>query len=96
MVLPTILSIFLSDRIHIFLYLYLNPTKLLEIQKYGGFIPGIARADCVVPTMVLPASLAGALFLGIIAILPSIARQLSGVDLTCRRYRGSDRCVRGT
>lgn len=61
-----------------------NPTKIAqEIQKYGGFIPGIRPGT---PTaqylnyILTRITLAGALFLGVIAILPSLARQVSGVS----------------
>ncbi len=54
-----------------------------EIQKYGGFIPGIRPGS---PTanylnyVLTRITLAGAVFLGFIAILPSVARVLSGID----------------
>jgi len=55
-----------------------NPKKIAdEIQKYGGFIPGIRPGN---PTanylnyILTRITLAGALFLGIIAIFPTIAR----------------------
>jgi preprotein translocase subunit SecY len=61
-----------------------NPTKIAgEIQKYGGFIPGIRPGS---PTaaylnyILTRITLAGALFLGLIAILPSLARGASGVS----------------
>lgn len=61
-----------------------NPTKIAqEIQKYGGFIPGIRPGT---PTaqylnyILTRITLAGALFLGLIAVVPSIARQISGVS----------------
>lgn len=61
-----------------------NPTKIAgEIQKYGGFIPGIRPGT---PTagylnyILTRITMAGALFLGLIAILPSFARQVSGVS----------------
>jgi preprotein translocase subunit SecY len=61
-----------------------NPTKIAtEIQKYGGFIPGIRPGT---PTanylnyILTRITLAGALFLGVIAILPSLAKQISGVS----------------
>lgn len=61
-----------------------NPTKISqEIQKYGGFIPGIRPGT---PTaqylnyILTRITLAGAIFLGVIAIMPSIARQVSGVS----------------
>ncbi len=60
-----------------------NPAKISqEIQKYGGFIPGIRPGS---PTasylnyILTRITLAGALFLGFIAIFPSIARGISGM-----------------
>lgn len=60
-----------------------NPTKIAgEIQKYGGFIPGIRPGS---PTanylnfILTRITLAGALFLGALAIFPAIARGISGV-----------------
>lgn len=61
-----------------------NPQKIAdEIQKYGGFIPGIrpGRATAEYLQYILNRlTLAGALFLGIIAILPSVARQVTGIS----------------
>lgn len=61
-----------------------NPQKIAdEIQKHGGFIPGIrpGRATAEYLQYILNRlTLAGALFLGIIAILPSLARQVTGVS----------------
>lgn len=61
-----------------------NPKKISgEIQKHGGFIPGIRPGT---PTtkylnyILTRITLAGASFLGIIAILPEIARSLTGVQ----------------
>ena len=61
-----------------------NPTKIAgEIQKYGGFIPGVRPGT---PTasylnyILTRITLAGALFLGVIAILPSIARGITGIN----------------
>ncbi len=60
-----------------------NPDKISEdIRKYGGFIPGIRPGH---PTsthlnyILTRITLAGALFLGIIAILPSLARAFTDV-----------------
>lgn len=60
-----------------------NPVKIAgEIQKYGGFIPGIRPGS---PTasylnyILTRITLAGALFLGLIAILPFIAKSITGV-----------------
>jgi len=61
-----------------------NPTKIAgEIQKYGGFIPGIRPGT---PTanylnfILTRITLAGALFLGLIAILPALAQGVTGVS----------------
>jgi preprotein translocase subunit SecY len=60
-----------------------NPEKIAEeIKKHGGFIPGVRPG---VPTVaylnkiLTRITLAGALFLGGIAILPSIAQSMTGV-----------------
>ena len=60
-----------------------NPEKISdEIKKHGGFIPGIRPGK---PTadylsyILSRITLAGALFLGLIAILPNIAQQLTGI-----------------
>lgn len=60
-----------------------NPVKIAEeIKKYGGFIPGIRPGS---PTadylnkILTRITLTGALFLGLVAILPSIAQGLTGV-----------------
>ena len=71
-----------------FTYVYtaiiFNPKKIAEeIQKYGGFIPGVRPGT---PTagylnyILIRITLAGAVFLGIIAIFPSIALILTGVQ----------------
>ena len=60
-----------------------NPTKIAdEIKKYGGFIPGIrpgSATSAYLNYILLRITLAGAMFLGLIAILPSIASQITGV-----------------
>lgn len=60
-----------------------DPRKIAsEIQKYGGFIPGIRPGS---PTasflnyILVRITLVGAFFLGMIALLPSLARALTGV-----------------
>ncbi|MFC1711320.1 preprotein translocase subunit SecY [Patescibacteria group bacterium] len=60
-----------------------NPEKIADdIKKHGGFIPGIRPGK---PTadylnrILTRITLAGAVFLGLIAILPSIARSLTGI-----------------
>lgn len=61
-----------------------NPEKISEeIQKYGGFIPGIRpgkQTAHYLNFIITRITLAGALFLGIIAILPSIVRALTGLQ----------------
>ncbi len=61
-----------------------NPKKISEeIQKYGGFIPGIRPGT---PTanylnyILTRITLAGALFLGLIAVFPTIARFFTNVQ----------------
>jgi preprotein translocase subunit SecY len=61
-----------------------NPKKIAEeIQKYGGFVPGVRPGK---PTaaylnyILTRITLVGALFLGLIATLPVIAKQLTGVQ----------------
>jgi len=60
-----------------------NPKKIAEeIKKYGGFVPGIRPGE---PTVLYlnrilnRITLVGAIFLGLIAILPSIAQGITGV-----------------
>lgn len=61
-----------------------KPSKIAEdIQKYGGFIPGIRPGK---PTakylnyILTRITLVGALFLGLVAVLPEIARAFTGVQ----------------
>lgn len=60
-----------------------NPTKVAdEIKKYGGFIPGIRPGTSTARFLnyiLVRVTLAGAIFLGAIAVLPSIASQITGV-----------------
>ena len=60
-----------------------NPTKIAdEIKKHGGFVPGIRPGE---PTaaylnyILLRITLPGGIFLGLIAILPSVAQNLTGL-----------------
>lgn len=60
-----------------------NPVKISsEIQKFGGFIPGIRPGT---PTsnylnyIITRITLAGAVFLGLVAVLPSLAQGISNV-----------------
>ncbi len=61
-----------------------NPKKISEeIQKYGGFIPGIrpgAPTAKYLNYILTRITLAGALFLGVIAIFPTIARAATNVQ----------------
>jgi preprotein translocase subunit SecY len=60
-----------------------NPQKIAEeIKKYGGFIPGIRPGEPTVfylNKILNRITLVGAIFLGLIAILPSIAQGLTGI-----------------
>lgn len=60
-----------------------NPKKIAEeIQKYGGFIPGIrpgTPTSSYLNYVLTRITLVGAFFLGIIAILPSIVQSITGV-----------------
>lgn len=60
-----------------------NPKKIAEeIQKHGGFIPGIrpgTKTAEYLNYILTRITLAGAVFLGGVAILPTIAQALSGV-----------------
>ncbi|HLB60983.1 MAG TPA: preprotein translocase subunit SecY [Patescibacteria group bacterium] len=62
-----------------------NPTKIAgEIQKYGGFIPGIrpgAATAQYLNYILTRITLVGALFLGIIAVLPAVAQAITGVSI---------------
>jgi len=60
-----------------------NPEKIAEeLKKYGGFIPGIrpgkSTADYLNQILV-KITLVGAVFLGLIAILPSIIQRATGI-----------------
>jgi len=61
-----------------------NPKKIAdEIQKYGGFIPGIRPGTATASYLnyiLTRITLAGALFLGIIAIFPTIARSFTNIQ----------------
>lgn len=60
-----------------------NPTKIAdEIKKYGGFIPGIrpgTQTAAFLNYILLRVTLAGGVFLGLIAVLPSIISQMTGL-----------------
>ncbi len=60
-----------------------NPQKISsEIQKFGGFIPGIrpgAPTASYLNYIITRITLAGAVFLGLIAVLPSFAQGISNV-----------------
>ena len=60
-----------------------NPAKISEeIQKHGGFIPGIrpgANTKQYLEKILYKITTVGALFLGIIAILPAIVSKVTGL-----------------
>jgi preprotein translocase subunit SecY len=61
-----------------------NPQKIAdEIQKHGGFIPGIrpgASTKQYLEKILYKITTVGAVFLGIIAILPAIASKITGIN----------------
>jgi len=61
-----------------------NPVKIAdELKKHGGFIPGIrpgAPTADFLSWILVRITLAGAIFLGLVAILPSISQVLTGVE----------------
>ena len=61
-----------------------NPKKIAEeIQKYGGFIPGIRPGTSTANFLnyiLTRITLAGAIFLGLIAIFPTIAKTFTNVQ----------------
>ncbi|OGK62204.1 preprotein translocase subunit SecY [Candidatus Roizmanbacteria bacterium RIFOXYB2_FULL_38_10] len=61
-----------------------NPQKIAdEIQKHGGFIPGIRPGLATkqfLEKIVYKITSVGAIFLGIIAILPTLASKLTGMN----------------
>jgi preprotein translocase subunit SecY len=61
-----------------------NPGKIAEeIQKYGGFIPGIRPGEATkkyLETILYKITSVGAVFLGIIAILPTIVSKITGIN----------------
>ena len=60
-----------------------NPSKIAdEIQKHGGFIPGIRPGEATkkyLQAILYRITTVGALFLGIIAILPAIVSSATGI-----------------
>ncbi|MEK9176576.1 MAG: preprotein translocase subunit SecY [Patescibacteria group bacterium] len=61
-----------------------NPKKISEeVQKYGGFIPGIRPGSPTAKylTFILNRiTITGAIFLGLIAVLPSVVKSITGVQ----------------
>lgn len=61
-----------------------NPNKIAdEIKKYGGFIPGIRPGQHTAQYLqfiLMRITVAGALFLGLIAILPSLTQRIVGTQ----------------
>jgi preprotein translocase subunit SecY len=60
-----------------------NPIKIAdEIKKYGGFVPGIRPGTATAAYLnyiLVRITLAGALFLGVIAVLPSLISEYTGI-----------------
>lgn len=61
-----------------------NPQKIAgEVQKHGGFVPGIRPGSATASYLnyiLTRITLAGAIFLGLIAIMPSIAQQITNIQ----------------
>jgi len=61
-----------------------NPQKIAdEIQKHGGFIPGVrpgASTKIYLQTILLKLTSVGAVFLGLIAIIPAIIAAITGLE----------------
>ncbi|NMB56958.1 preprotein translocase subunit SecY [Candidatus Beckwithbacteria bacterium] len=72
----------------IFTYFYtavtFNPQKIAdEVKKQGGFIPGIRPGEATskyLNKVLTRITFVGAIFLGVIAILPTFARNLTGIS----------------
>lgn len=62
-----------------------NPVKIAEdIQKHGGFIPGIRPGSATsnyLNYILTRITLVGALFLGLVAILPALVQGITGVTI---------------
>jgi preprotein translocase subunit SecY len=60
-----------------------NPNKIADdLQKYGGFIPGIRPGQATANYLnhiITHITIVGALFLGLIAILPTAVQSITGV-----------------
>lgn len=61
-----------------------NPTKISEeVQKHGGFIPGVRpgkQTASYLNYILTRLTLVGAIFLGMIAVLPSAVRGVTGIE----------------
>lgn len=81
-------NIFYFLLVVIFTFVYtmiiFNPQKIAEeIQKHGGFIPGVRPGESTknyLQSILLKLTSIGALFLGVIAIIPSIISGLTGLN----------------
>jgi preprotein translocase subunit SecY len=81
-------NIFYFLLVVIFTFVYtmiiFNPQKIAEeIQKHGGFIPGVRPGESTknyLQSILLKLTSIGALFLGVIAIIPSIISGLTGIS----------------
>jgi preprotein translocase subunit SecY len=69
---------------YFYTFIVFHPAQLAEnLQKHGGFIPGIRpgrHTEVYIKNIVTRIILAGALFLGIVAILPIIIQPLTGMN----------------
>ncbi len=81
-------NIFYFLLVVVFTFVYtmiiFNPQKIAEeIQKHGGFIPGVRPGESTknyLQSIILKLTSIGALFLGVIAIIPAIISGLTGLN----------------
>lgn len=81
-------NVFYFLLVVIFTFVYtmiiFNPQKIAEeIQKHGGFIPGVRPGESTknyLQSILLKLTSIGALFLGVIAIIPAIISGLTGLN----------------
>ncbi|MBP6993796.1 preprotein translocase subunit SecY [Candidatus Woesebacteria bacterium] len=81
-------NIFYFLLVVVFTFVYtmiiFNPQKIAEeIQKHGGFIPGVRPGESTknyLQSIILKLTSVGALFLGVIAIIPAIISGFTGLN----------------
>jgi preprotein translocase subunit SecY len=65
-------------------FVQVNPEKLAEnLQKQGSYIPGVwpgKKTQSYVSSLLIRLSVVGALFLGLVALIPLLASNIFGLD----------------